>query len=223
MVKSTNILNKLRGYRKMKFYWFGLTLVLLYVVQIILSVMEKIFFSSQDKSLDLPLAEHWGVLVGDPILMAAYYLMADYLKFSWLNPILLILSFIISWKMHQRWWNIRGHIFPNHYGSRRLTGNLSDPKAWFRDFSEAGWCHYFFFSLMLYIIVEYAITPMPAAVIMPVTILLLIFAPFGVFQPGWAEWSRKRLREPSARWFWQSFISLAGMWVAILIVYYCKI
>lgn len=208
----------------MTFHWLSLILVIFYILQIGFSVAERTFLGRQNPDLDLPLVWHWGVLIGDPILIVFYCGIASYMKIGLQSIIFMLLSFIITQLLHESWWNIRGHIFPNHDKSRDMLCAPEDEAKmfWYHDLSNGGICHFVFFFLMLVIIMEYIITPLPDDVVQSATFALFIFAPFGVFEPGWAEWQRKKQRDPNATWFWRSFISLLAMWAAILIIAWFK-
>ncbi|GEM_PF-4052606 len=215
-------------------YWVIYLFGLLFVMQVIFSLMEKTFFNDRGY-LDLPLVWHWGVLIGDPILIIMDGFILNHMQGGWHSLLFLVISLVITWQLHKSWWDIRGHIFPTHTRSQDLAKvgwdsmtiservQVDQKKYWYRDLSAAGVCHMIFFAVQLWIILEYIITSLPPSVVKTATVLLLIFSPFGVFVPGWAEWRTKRLRSPGATWFWRSFLSLLAMWAAIVIAYYCKI
>lgn len=204
--------------------WVAIIFMVAWLVQIVLAAMDESFSYNEHKGLDLPLSRHWGVMIGDPILAVMNGFIFPHLGFGWHSLPLLVVSGLISWQLHKLWWNIRGHIFPDHLYSEIMSRASGRPEItyWRQNLSKAGWCHLIYFIFQLEIIFEFAATPMPETAVKTITALLLVFAPFGVFQPGWAEWSRKRLRDPKATWFWRSLFSLLAMWAAILVVYYAK-
>ena len=186
--------------------WWVVSIFILGILpQVFLSSADGTFFAWQYRQVDLPLSWHWGVLIGDPILAIFMGRIWSDLHFSLWSVFFLIVSMTISAAMHNSWRGISGHMF-----YQRLL-------------VPAGWCHFVYTVIAMELILEFIFTPMPRETVMAATWILLIFAPFAVFEPGWAEWQRKKLREPGVKWFWQSFISLIAMWAAIFVVAYCKI
>jgi len=198
--------------------WVVVFFLAVWLVQIVLSILDDTFYDNQHKALDMPLSRHWGVLIGDPILAVMNGFIFPHLNFGWHSWFFLLVSILISWELHKSWWNIKGHIFPNHNKSEWKRGYGSPAKYWCFDLSEAGWAHLVFFIFQVEIILEFVITPIPVMAVKIVTGLFLAFAPFGVFQPGYAEWRKKRLHNPNAKWFLRSSISLTALWAATLIV-----
>jgi len=186
--------------------WWVVSIFILGILpQVFLSSADGTFFAWQYRQVDLPLSWHWGVLIGDPILAIFMGRIWSDLHFNLWSIFFLIVSMAISAAMHNLWRGISGHMF---YQCLLVP---------------AGWCHFVYTVIAMELILEFIFTPMPRGTIMAAAFILLIFAPFAVFEPGWAEWQRKKLRKPDAKWFWQSFISLIGMWAAIFVVAYCKI
>jgi len=185
-------------------WWITAFFILGMLPQIYFSYRDNTFAARQSRRVDLPLAWHWGVLIGDPLLAILMGRVWADLNFSAWSILFLIASIIISVLLHWSWRDISGHMF--------YRG----------DFTSAGLCHLIFFIMALELIFEFIFTPMPRGTVLVATHTLLVFAPFAVFEPGLAEWWRKRRRDPGATWFWRSFISLIGMWAAILLVAYYK-
>jgi len=185
-------------------WWVVTIFILAMLPQVFLSYRDGSFFVWQSRHVDLPLAWHWGVLVGDPLLAILFGRVWSYLRFSAWSFLFLAASIIISALLHNSWRGISGHMFYQ------------------RSFVPAGWCHLIYFIVALELILEFIFTPMPRETVLAATYVLLIFAPFAVFEPGLAEWIYKTKHGLEATWFWQSSISLIGMWAAILIAAYCK-
>ena len=186
-------------------WWVAAIFILGMLPQIILSSIDGTFFAWQHRHVDLPLAWHWGVLVGDPLLAILFGRIWSDLRFSALSLLFLAASAIISILLHWSWRDISGHMFRDG------------------QFIPAGWCHLVYTIVAVELILEFIFTPMPRETVLTATYILLIFAPFAVFEPGLAEWINKIKHDQTAIWFWRSFGSLLGMWAATLIVAYIKL
>ena len=186
-------------------WWVVAIFIMGMLPQVFFSYRDGTFFAWQPRHVDLPLAWHWGVLVGDPLLAIFMGRIWSGLHLGVISLLSLAASIIISILLHWSWRGISGHMFKDE------------------DFVSAGLCHLVYFIVALGLILEFIFTPMLRDTVMAATYVLLIFTPFAVFQPGWAEWRRKKLHNPKAKWFWRSFLSLIGMWAATIIVAYFKL
>ncbi|MDD4272084.1 MAG: hypothetical protein PHF50_04770 [Patescibacteria group bacterium] len=186
-------------------WWVAAIFILGILPQIFFSYRDGTLFSWQHQHVDLPLSWHWGVIIGDPILAILFARIWSGLHFNITSILLLIASAAISWLLHQSWKGISGHMFKNG----RLT--------------PAGWCHLIYFVVALELIFEFIFTPMARSTVLVATNILLLFAPFAVFEPGLAEWVSKVKRKPKTTWFWRSLTSLVLMWTVILITAHAKL
>jgi len=185
-------------------WWVVVIFILGMLPQVFFSSTNGTFFTWQYRHVDLPLAWHWGVLVGDPLLAIFMGRIWADLHFSAKSILFIIASIIISWFLHQSWRGISGHMFYQGH------------------FVPAGWCHLVYFIVALELILEFIFTPMPRDTVLAATYILLIFIPFAIFEPGLAEWINKVKHDPAAIWFCRSSASLFVAWAATITVAYCK-
>ncbi len=203
--------------------WVTACLALLFIGQIIFSIHEKTFLYRQEWHVDLPLVWHWGVLLGGPILILFAGLEYNYIHFGWHSIILAVLNFAITYVLHWFWRSIDGHISP---GTKQEKVGMDDKPwqtSWLKNLDVAGWFHVIFFFCALQIVLEFIIAPLPPTALKKAIWLLMIFAPFAVFEPPLAEWCRKIIHDPEAKWLRNATLQLLAMWAGILICYYCKL
>jgi hypothetical protein len=100
------------------------------------------------------------------------------------------------------WWHggqrdgIREHMWPS-----RRTGR------WQTDLSRAGWCHVVYVAGELTVLLAYVVTPMPARVVVAVSLILSVHVPLGVLLPAWIA-STRVFREDIG----QTVVALAAIW-----------
>jgi hypothetical protein len=100
------------------------------------------------------------------------------------------------------WWHgghphgVREHIWPSRPAGR-----------WHADLSWAGWCHVVYVAFEVAVLVAYLVTPMPARVVLLVSLLLSAHVPIGVILPAWTA-TRRVFRED----LWQTALAIAAIW-----------
>jgi hypothetical protein len=105
------------------------------------------------------------------------------------------------------WWHgghaggIREHMWPS-----RPTGR------WAADLSWAGWCHVVYVSFEVALLLAYVVTPVPARVVVLVSLLLTAHVPIGVLVPAWTA-TRRIFRED----VWQTAVAIAAIWAVAAI------
>jgi len=134
--------------------------------------------------LDLGFADHggmWGDLLLLPVVNAVT---VPWVEPGWwlLGP--LGLAAVVSLVLHG-WWHggtpegVRDHMWPSRPSGR-----------WTMDLSLSGWCHVAYVAGELGLLLAWALSPAPPAVVWVVAILLSLHAPLGVLQPAWLATGR---------------------------------
>lgn len=158
------------------------------------------------EGLDIGFANHggmWGDLVLLPIANAIA--VPHIVSGRWLTFPLAVAAFASLW-LHARWHGghasaMRDHMWPSRpYGHR------------FRDLSVAGWLHVIYVTGELGLILAWALSPMPTAVVVLVAMVLTVHVPLGLLQPGWfASGHRPRSATPLL------VGALALLWAAVFV------
>ncbi|MDO8560235.1 MAG: hypothetical protein Q7S23_04365 [bacterium] len=137
--------------------------------------------------LRLTFFHHWGVCVGDAVLLPFLNgIIWDHLNWKpWYQvAVIATIATLLTWLCHRQWWPtpqclVFGIHFPNRWQSR---GNA---KRWSRDLSAAGRLHIAFMAAQLTILATYVLSPAPASVVWVTAALLAVFPLVAVFQTSW--------------------------------------
>jgi hypothetical protein len=139
-------------------------------------------------NLDLGFANHggmWGDLILLPFVNAV---IVPWIRpGSWLAGPLAVAVPVSLW-LHARWHGgggAREHMWP-----ARSHGH------WSRDLSVAGWLHVLYVIGQLTLLLAYAVTPVPTAVVLVVSAVLTMHVPLGLLQPARALTGRWSPRHP---------------------------
>lgn len=166
----------------MKFSWLilGITMAIV-IIEGIVSFFEGTFISKQHKKVNLSFLKHWGVSIGDLLILPIVNgLIFPYLCFSkWYIPGI-ILAGIITLVCHIAW-------CPNHddINAQGFILNSQDrSNLWYKAMTRAGWIHFGFMVCELTILGGYILTPMPLEVIKIVFVLFCFFIPVAITEPG---------------------------------------
>jgi hypothetical protein len=149
--------------------------------------------------LDLGFVNHGGMW-GDLVLLPV----ANAVIVPWLSPgiwligPLLVASGLSVW-LHIRWHGgagvgAREHMWPTRRHAR-----------WWRDLSASGWLHVLYVAGEVALLIAYALTPMPARVVMIVSVALTVHIPLGLLLPArmlTGRWSSHVLLVPALALVW---------------------
>jgi hypothetical protein len=129
--------------------------------------------------LDMGFADHGGMW-GDLLLLPV----ANAVAVPWIEPGWwlmgpLALATLGSLVLHVWWHGGTPHGVRDHMWPSRSSGH------WAADLSLAGWCHVVYVAGEFGVLLAWAWSPAPDAVVWVVTILLSLHAPLGVLQPAW--------------------------------------
>lgn len=174
----------------MKFSWLAYFITVgLVIYEGIWAFREKTFSRKQCRKqpVRLTFLWHWGVVVGDLIILPFFNGMTiPYFSFSpWVYALFFLASLAITFYCHYAWWprseNALNFMCPNWEGSGK------NRKLWYKDATVAGYIHFMFMTAQLVVIFTYIFSPMPKEVIWQVCVIFLVFIPFGVIEPGVIE------------------------------------
>ena len=129
--------------------------------------------------LDLGFANHggmWGDLLLLPVVNAVA---APWIEPGWWLLAPLTVAAIVSLVLHVWWHGGTPHGVRDHMWPSRPSGQ------WAADLSLSGWCHVVYVTGELGLLLAWAWSPAPPAVVWLVTIILSLHAPLGVLQPAW--------------------------------------
>ncbi|MCX6761783.1 MAG: hypothetical protein NTY33_02985 [Candidatus Moranbacteria bacterium] len=148
------------------------------------------FSSIQRKHVNLSFLKHWGVSIGDlfifPLINA---FIIPRLNFNLWYILGFVLALVITLLCHRAWWpgpqdeNAQGFILMNN-PPLLPTRHCFSKSYWYLAITRAGWIHIFFMTCQLAILGGYILTPMPRPVVNAVSLLLAVFLPLGVIEPG---------------------------------------
>ncbi|MEZ5285407.1 MAG: hypothetical protein R2712_11500 [Vicinamibacterales bacterium] len=130
--------------------------------------------------LDLGFADHGGMW-GDALLLpVANGVIVPWLPAAWWLTLPVLLAAGAAALLHAAWHGgtrggFRDHMWPTRPASH-----------WARDLSWAGWCHMAYVTGQIAILVAYAVTTVPPAVVLMVTIVLTLHVPLGLLHPSWS-------------------------------------
>lgn len=158
------------------------------VVEGMVSWVEGNFFRKQKtRPVRLTFIWHWGVVVGDLVLLAIFnglimpYVLAP---MTVMFPLVAI-SLSLTCLCHKAWWpreeKSLNFMVPNWDASNRVS------KFWYRDMTAAGWMHFVFMTVQLVIIGLYLYSPMPSQVVRTVAVIFFVFVPVAIIEPGVVE------------------------------------
>ena len=142
--------------------------------------------------LRLTFFHHWGVCVGDAVLLPFLNgIIWDHLSWKpWYPAVAIAIgATILTWLCHRQWWPTSQRlVFGVHFPNRRRSQGIS--KHWSRDLSAAGRLHVVFMAAQLTLLATYVLSPAPASVVWITAALLAAFPLVAVFQPSWAVHDR---------------------------------
>jgi hypothetical protein len=113
----------------------------------------------------------------------------------------LLVGAAASVALHAWWHGGHEHGLRDHMWPSRPTG------GWRSDLSWAGWCHVVYVAVEVAVLAAYAVTPMPARVVVLVSVLLTAHVPLGVILPAWSA-TRRVFRKD----LWQTVLAIAAIW-----------
>ncbi len=156
--------------------------------------------------LDVGFASHGGMW-GDAVLLSIVNaVVVPWIEPGWwlAGPALAGVAATVA--LHAWWHGGRRHGLREHMWPARPTGR------WWRDLSWAGWCHVLYVAGEVAVLAAYAATPLPAPVVLLVSILLTAHVPLGVLQPPWIA-SRQIHRSDVVQAAW----AIAATWIVAAI------
>lgn len=185
----------------------------------ILSFFEETFWFSQKvgERIKLPFLMHGGVVVGDLIIFS--YLFGIWIPQLvvpwWLWIVFFPVSLVITWYCHKGWWFAcefqPGFMYPNRDASR------GDPELWHRDLPYSAWVHFVFMTAAIMFIGAYIYSPMPVEVVKRTALLMIIFVPVAIVEPGIVQaWP------PTKKDLGNSAIITWALWALIVLVTWAK-
>lgn len=156
---------------------------------------------SRARGLDIGFGTHGGMWSDALLLSALNALVVPWVEFgSWLFWTLAA-GAAGTVALHAWWHGGHGAGFREHMWPARPTGR------WYADLSWAGWCHVVYVAFEVALLVAYIATPVPASVVVAVTLLLTAHVPLGVLLPPWGA-ARRIYRED----VWQTTLAIVAVW-----------
>jgi hypothetical protein len=156
---------------------------------------------SRARGLDIGFGTHGGMWSDALLLSALNALVVPWVEFgSWLFWTLAA-GAAGTVALHAWWHGGHGAGFREHMWPARPTGR------WYADLSWAGWCHVVCVAFEVALLVAYIATPVPASVVVAVTLLLTAHVPLGVLLPPWGA-ARRIYRED----VWQTTLAIVAVW-----------
>jgi hypothetical protein len=152
-------------------------------IEMLAAWKEKTFSRKQNSKINVYLLRHWGIVIGDLILLPIFNgLIIFYFNFSLsIYVIFAILSFLLTWIAHRLWWPSWEYEFnfmtPNWEASRK------NPKHWYKDLTLAGWTHFLFMTAELVIIAGYIFSRVPSNIVWYSFFIFIIFIPVAFIKP----------------------------------------
>jgi hypothetical protein len=139
---------------------------------------------------------------GDALLLSA----VNAIAVPWIEPGLflawtLAVGLAATIVLHAWWHGGHGAGFREHMWPSRPTGR------WYADLSWAGWCHVAYVAFEVALLAAYTVSPMPAPVVLGVSLLLSAHVPLGVLLPPWSG-ARRVYRED----VWQMVLAIVVVW-----------
>jgi hypothetical protein len=156
---------------------------------------------SRARGLDIGFGTHGGMWSDALLLSALNALVVPWVGFGrWLFWTLAV-GAAGTVALHAWWHGGHGAGLREHMWPARPTGR------WYADLSWAGWCHVVYVAFEVALLVAYVATPMPASVVVAVTLLLTAHVPLGVLLPPWSA-ARRIYRED----VWQTTLAIVAVW-----------
>lgn len=168
----------------MNFSWITLLLTIgLVLLEIFFAWKEKSLFASQNKRISLPLFQHWGIMIGDlvllPILNAC---VVPYFNFPIsLYLLFTIIAFVITWFAHKAWWPANDTQLT--FMSPSWKNSKKELRFWYKDLSKAGWVHLLFMTAEIVIIAGYIFSRVPVDTVKRVSVIFFAFIPVAFIEP----------------------------------------
>ncbi len=132
----------------------------------------------------------------------------------WYMPGFLV-SLMITLRCHKAWWpdpfdkNAQGFILMNN-PPLFPTPHCYSKNYWYLAVTPAGWIHVFFMTCQITILGGYLFTPMPRSVINIVSLLLAVFLPLGVIEPGIVQ--SGGIKKLTIR----KYVKISGIFIALI-------
>ena len=156
---------------------------------------------SRARGLDIGFGTHGGMWSDALLLSALNALVVPWVGFGrWLFWTLAV-GAAGTVALHAWWHGGHGAGLREHMWPARPTGR------WYADLSWAGWCHVVYVAFEVALLVAYVATPMPASVVVAVSLLLTAHVPLGVLLPPWSA-ARRIYRED----VWQTTLAIVAVW-----------
>jgi len=167
-------------------FWVAMVLVCVVIIEGVKSWREGTFYFNQTsgKEIKLPFIMHWGVVIGDLILIPLAVSLGWLFMECSLSALFIffVVAFLLTLVCHFAWWFMcakqRGFMYPDRNGS----WGVSD--YWYKDLPVSAWIHFVYMILAVMYLQAYIFSPMPSDVVWKTCWIFLVFVPLGVIEPG---------------------------------------
>lgn len=155
-------------------------------------------FSREQGRVNLSFCWHWGISIGDLLILAivnGLIFPSFHFNLWWL--VLVPFSATLTTVCYKDWWPKPDNIPAQGFILISSEEHSLAGDSWTKAVTKAGWIHFVFMTIELMILAEYIFTSIPALVVKIVTGLLLIFIPVAVIEPGVIQsgGDKKKIRE----------------------------
>ncbi len=198
----------------MEFSFFAAGITALYMVFEGAASFFEGTFSRKQKRVRLSFLWHWGLVVGDLILLPIFNgIIVPILSFTLWYLLYFAAATIITVLMHKIWWHsdFGSPIFPN-----KKEADSSVP-SWYKDMGIVGWMHLVFMSGQVTIIEGYIFSSFATKEMTTIIfVIFLAFIPVSVLEPYFIQnrgsASRAKTKETIAVFAAQIFLLCAVAW-----------
>ena len=169
----------------MRFSWpAALITVGVVIIEGIAAFLSGTFSHYRWRHVDFSMLMHWGVMVGDLILLPIFNgLVVPHLKVPWKKGALfLLISFAITLYCHWQWWHMCNKT--SSFMCLDMRKSMSIESLWFLDGTLAGAIHFLYMAFEIPIIMAFFYSPMPRQVAKWAFAIFMIFVPFALIEPG---------------------------------------
>lgn len=151
--------------------------------------------------VDIGFSGHAGMW-GDAVLLASVNaLVVPWITPGWWLVLPLGIGAAASAALHAWWHGGHGGGLREHMWPARPT------RRWHADLSWAGWCHVGYVAFEVALLTAYVVSPMPASVVLLVSLLLTTHVPIGVLLPPWSAARRVHRGD-----LWQVAAAIVSVW-----------
>ena len=169
----------------MKFSWLAFFVTVgIVILEGAAAFMNGTFFYSQWRHVDFPMLEHWGVMIGDLVLLPIFNgLVVPHLQRYWKKGfIFLLISFVITLYCHWQWWHMCSRV--SSFMCIDMHSSMRIEMLWFLDATWAGGIHFLYMTLEIPIIMAFFCSPMPRVVVIWAFRIFMFFVPIALIEPA---------------------------------------